>query len=91
LHHERESFRSGWSKASELLGKRVYQGEIPEMDAVFLARWYQIRGELLEGKDTKKFDEQVKVFNSDLPEEIPDKLVNAMKIINGYLSENGTS
>ncbi len=88
LHHERESFRSGWNKANEFLTSRIYQGEMPEADAVLLVRWYGIRKELLESKDRTKFDNEVKAFNALLPEDTSAMLVNAMKLITGYLSEN---
>jgi|SRR3989344_1507016 len=89
LHHERESFRSGWPKARELLARKVYQGEIPEEDLILLTQWYTIRNRFFGGDaDREKFDEEKNEFNKKIPNEAPDKLINAIKLITGYLSEN---
>lgn len=91
LHHERESFRSGWPKARELLDSRVYHGEMPENDVELLAKWYAIRGFLLGGGEKDEFNNMVKEFNTQLPDDISGQMANAIKLITGYMSENHSS
>lgn len=88
LHHERESFRSGWRKARELLDSRVYHGDMPEADMVLLARWYAIRSALLSGDDKKKFELERNEFDQTIPKDASDQLFNAIRLITGYLSTN---
>ncbi|HJZ05116.1 hypothetical protein A2634_04330 [Candidatus Amesbacteria bacterium RIFCSPHIGHO2_01_FULL_48_32] len=88
VHHERESFRSGWEKARELLGQKVYRGEIPAGDLELLSAWYVIRSELLVSRDGKAFDKRRVEFESGLPEG-NDKLDNAIVLITQIMAENG--
>lgn len=87
LHHERESFRSGWPKAREFLAQRVYRGEIPDKDAGLLQTWYAIRQELLEGHDQKLFDKKRGEFFKSMPEN-NDDLDNAISLITGFLNNS---
>ncbi len=91
LHHEKESFRSGWGKARGLIESRVYHGDMPTEDAVLLTEWYSIRMVLFQkGNEGKgKFEQEKNEFNAAIPENASDQLLNALKLITGYMSRNG--
>lgn len=88
MHHKKESFKSGWSKAQLDLERRLYRGEIPVEQMVLLREWYNIRQEQYQNPDEqaakKIFDEKRKQFFPKLPEE--QKLFNAILIISSVFA-----
>ena len=53
-----------------------------------LTQWYAIRSALLTNNDKKKFELAKNEFDRAIPEDPSGQLLNAIKLITGYLSTN---